>query len=708
MAPNRMTAYQNARAATPPQKGLTYSELLLDNIIGLDNDYLSAGEQLGQAFNADEIGFLKNAAIGAYEGAKDVVADPIGAGEELLFGIYDSVENLATEDLDARLKRMYGIGYDQASEDQVTSARESVFGDAVTASGLIPGVGAAGKGISALARSAPGPRPVDLGTPANNLPEETFDEDGFLTFDDMPVAQPMGMARLPSLLERVQRGDNLTDEEAFDVMTFERYGEEGVYDPTNTLDRWDLGDGDEEGARRIAFLTGARDEEGDDLTGLYVPGANPVARVEGPYFEDQAAFMNVEDPDDFVGTPSYEVRPVVGQAAGLAGLYSPTRKAVDLLDRPSYDNSKSLFDQLEKRGAKPEELKRLAQRLPQGPVSKDDLARLADEASQDVVVSTRTSDNSPQDNPYFLDDTHFLGGAADIGANVFEVPVDAFPDDALRHFIPSSSGRAPILHTRFGMMTTPASWPNLDTYHVGEIQSDWAQTRQKLPTDAKALAKINEDIEKGNEEYDQIKRRYFQREEELGLTESIVDFSDPRFDDPELKALNEEMTAASNRMDPLLNKRDMADKYGTRDVFDAGYPAPYVGTTGKWVQLGLRQSLLDAVNKGAKRMTLSTGEQARKYTGGKLAGQQQFYDVIVPKELDEVLRKFAKEAGIQKPEITMSAIEGVYGNKYTVPTVEFTDDFLEAVKRIGMPSYAKGGIVKGSLLDNDPLEPALY
>ena len=138
-APNRMTAYQNARAATPPQKGLTYSELLLDNIIGLDNDYLSAGEQLGQAFNADEIGFLKNAGISAYEGAKKVVADPIGAGEELLFGIYDSVENLATEDLDARLKRMYGIGYDQASEDQVTSARESVFGDALKASELIPG-----------------------------------------------------------------------------------------------------------------------------------------------------------------------------------------------------------------------------------------------------------------------------------------------------------------------------------------------------------------------------------------------------------------------------------------------------------------------------------------------------------------------------------------------------------------------------------------
>jgi hypothetical protein len=43
-----------------------------------------------------------------------------------------------------------------------------------------------------------------------------------------------------------------------------------------------------------------------------------------------------------------------------------------------------------------------------------------------------------------------------------------------------------------------------------------------------------------------------------------------------------------------------------------------------------------------------------------------------------------------------------------VPTVEFTDEFVEALKRVGLPAYAKGGIVRGSYLDNDPLEPALY
>lgn len=139
MAPNRLTAYREARAAAGTPKGLSYSELLLDNIIGLDNDYLSSGEQLAKAFNEDELGFLKNAAVGAYEGAVDAVSDPIGAGEDLLYGIYDSVSNLATEDLDARLKRMYGVGFEEASDDQVNKAREAVFGDAMTASSLIPG-----------------------------------------------------------------------------------------------------------------------------------------------------------------------------------------------------------------------------------------------------------------------------------------------------------------------------------------------------------------------------------------------------------------------------------------------------------------------------------------------------------------------------------------------------------------------------------------
>ena len=149
MAPNRMTAYQNARAATPPQKGLTYSELLLDNIIGLDNDYLSAGEQLGQAFNADEIGFLKNAGISAYEGAKKAVTQPLTTAEALLSGLYDSGANVASTlgsdptYLNDALQEMYGVGYDEATDEQVTAAREALFGDVLNVASVVPAAKAA-------------------------------------------------------------------------------------------------------------------------------------------------------------------------------------------------------------------------------------------------------------------------------------------------------------------------------------------------------------------------------------------------------------------------------------------------------------------------------------------------------------------------------------------------------------------------------------
>lgn len=175
VAPNRAQAYQAARKAESPQKGLSYPELLVDNILGLDNDYLSYGENFGQAFNLDEIGTLKNVAVGAYEGAKKAVTQPITTAEELLSGIYDSVSNLATEDLDARLTRMYGVGYQDATGEQVNKAREAVIGDALTAAELVPlgmvakkGADVAGKAVD-TAQIAQSKRFFDRNNPSVKL-----------------------------------------------------------------------------------------------------------------------------------------------------------------------------------------------------------------------------------------------------------------------------------------------------------------------------------------------------------------------------------------------------------------------------------------------------------------------------------------------------------------------------------------------------------
>jgi hypothetical protein len=140
-------------------KGKGYIELLVDNIVGLDNEYESFGEAFGKSFNEDELGTLKNMALSAYEGAKEFVTSPIETTKDVATEISDSVSRLGAESLDGRIKRMYGVGYQDATEEQVTKAREAVIGDAITASSLVP----AAKGATAVAKAAiPGKVQADV------------------------------------------------------------------------------------------------------------------------------------------------------------------------------------------------------------------------------------------------------------------------------------------------------------------------------------------------------------------------------------------------------------------------------------------------------------------------------------------------------------------------------------------------------------------
>jgi len=119
-------------------KGLSWGELIVDNILGLDNEYESFGEKLGKAINEDEIKFLKDAAVGVYEGTKEFVQAPVETTKQVVNQIKDSVTRLGSEDLNTRLQRMYGVSYDQATDEQVNQAREAVLGDALTALELVP------------------------------------------------------------------------------------------------------------------------------------------------------------------------------------------------------------------------------------------------------------------------------------------------------------------------------------------------------------------------------------------------------------------------------------------------------------------------------------------------------------------------------------------------------------------------------------------
>jgi hypothetical protein len=740
MAPNRLQAYREARAAAGPQKGLTYSELLLDNIIGLDNDYLSAGEQLGQAFNADEIGFLKNAAIGAYEGAKTAVTQPLTTAEALLSGLYDSGADIAStlgQDptyLDDALREMYGVGYDEATDEQVNRAREALFGDVLNVGSVATGLGAAGRGIAGIS-AARRASDEEWRATLRGYDERIAESQRSLEALREQIAQRQAQreaereARL--VAREAARIASLTGANTDVGQTQVTPGEAPFLDVADMDAGPDIDFDNAPQYNAMGLMPDEADEYGALEDDLRVGGG--LTETEAEDTRAQLDELRETGRRRLAANRPFEVRPSIGQAEGIAGLYSPTRKAVDMLDRPSYDNIDSLRVQLLNRGAKPDELERLMAKIPgtqnnpmseeqlesflsdprSGQFSKEDLARMADEASQDVLVSTRNVENSPGDRAYI--GGYFLQGAEDIGSNVFEVSTQA-PVAAFRHFKPSEKGRAPILHTRFGMFRSPGA-DKPDTYHLGEIQSDWAQTRQKLfPTQEAVKEAEAQLLEADNRLIDLIAQSQKMKadwEQTYGALSSMG--GDPRFsntpnifEDAEFQSVENAREKAREEVGALQDKIRTTKRNGTRDEFDAKHPAPYVGTTSKWVQLGLRQSLLDAANKGAKRMTLSTGEQVKSYTFGKESGQNKFYNEIVPKELEAVLKKFAKEAGIRKPEITTSKIVGTYGQEYMVPTVEFTDEFVEALKRVGLPAYAKGGIVKGSYLDNDPFEPALY
>lgn len=159
---DQMKAFQEDFGVNPQTsepKGKGYIELLVDNIVGLDNDYESFGEAFGKSFNEDELGTLKNMALSAYEGAKEFVTSPVETTKDVAAEISDSVSRLGAESLDGRIKRMYGVGYQDATEEQVTKAREAVIGDAITASSLIP----AAKGATTVAKAAiPGKVQADV------------------------------------------------------------------------------------------------------------------------------------------------------------------------------------------------------------------------------------------------------------------------------------------------------------------------------------------------------------------------------------------------------------------------------------------------------------------------------------------------------------------------------------------------------------------
>tara|TARA_Y100000385_G_scaffold245994_1_gene265018 strand:+ start:475 stop:6123 length:5649 start_codon:yes stop_codon:yes gene_type:complete len=153
-----------------PSKGLSYPDIILDSILGLENNYETNVEGIVKQFNKDKMGFLETIAKSIYQETEDFVKAPVElpltdkkldptvasvnptlkAAEftaSIASEVTAAVKRLSSQDLSTRLQGMFGVDYNNATDDQVSKARESVLGDALIVGEFIPAVRAVGKAV---------------------------------------------------------------------------------------------------------------------------------------------------------------------------------------------------------------------------------------------------------------------------------------------------------------------------------------------------------------------------------------------------------------------------------------------------------------------------------------------------------------------------------------------------------------------------------
>lgn len=333
---------------------------------------------------------------------------------------------------------------------------------------------------------------------------------------------------------------------------------------------------------------------------------------------------------------------------GLAGLYSRAARAGDQLRQPRYSDLGQLEAELAARGAPPAEVAvlrdRLGAALESGPLPREQVqALLRDAPGLRVQRTEQYADYGPT-------------GGRNHTSSVYYPPTNIpGPGAATRHF-DRQGDTPPLFHSRAAQydLLTPDGGT---AHHVLEIQSDWAQHRQLLPRDAAQRAEMETELQ------------------DL--------LAGPADGDAFLRIQRLEGALATGR---------------TRAEFDEAYPAPYIRNENDWVDAGVRQNLLDAVNSGSDWITFGNGTQAAAHVGMPEDAARRFYDGRVPSRVESVLGRLARDNQIdaKAPPNWWPRLEDVpFVDGETVRGLRLTPEFRELLSRSGLPSFRDGGMVGG-------------
>lgn len=229
-------------------------------------------------------------------------------------------------------------------------------------------------------------------------------------------------------------------------------------------------------------------------------------------------------------------------------------------------------------------------------------------------------------------------------------------------------------------------------FNVDQIQSDWGQKlRDKGVRDDAKVVELRRLVEEANKRENNANLSL----EEYSKLEAP--FHSPDFD--RTKWRNEGETPEARRAAEIMHEWTNAKNEQQRlraelETAEASAPGnPLVNTTDQWVNTTLRRAITQAVESGADKIAIPSGDTVLSYNPGDTEGMRGFYDKIVPKNLKNILRKLdPKSPDPEHVGKLVTPTEGEKGNGFTLFPI--TDAVRAKVRNEGQQMFASGGAVK--------------
>lgn len=131
---------------------------ILDNVIGIEDGYRSAGERFKDELFENPKGVAKQIGSGMLEGAKDLLSDPIGTVRGVATDIAQSTDR-ASRGAAGYLPE--GVELNTATMEQIRAANDAYTGDLVAMTGVVPAAGAGRAAVRAAGNVDVGARTAD-------------------------------------------------------------------------------------------------------------------------------------------------------------------------------------------------------------------------------------------------------------------------------------------------------------------------------------------------------------------------------------------------------------------------------------------------------------------------------------------------------------------------------------------------------------------